>query len=125
MLGVVVVGDEERQPGAPLVIGGARGVIAKHLRAIPNQRRRVAEFWVGLGEDRRDDLGVKGATELEAGDEVGASVPAGSGLIVDWHHGLAVLLLHTFQPYHPSANTLRRMIARYLRCRYCPTVPFR
>src|SRR5215208_1993653 len=113
MLGVAVVRDEQRQPGTPLVVGGARGVIAEHFRAIPNQRRRIAQPRVGVGEDRRHDLGVEGAAELEARDEVWTSVPAGSSFIVDRHHRLVVLVLHTFQTYPPSANALRRMIARW------------
>ena len=68
------------------MVGGARGVVAEDLRAIANERRRIAQPRVGIGEDRRHDLGVEGAAEREARDEGGSGFLPGSGIIGDTYH---------------------------------------
>ena len=68
------------------MVGGARGVIAEDLRTIANQCRRIAQLRVGIGEDRRHDLGIEGAAEREARDEGGSDFLPGSGIVGDTYH---------------------------------------
>jgi hypothetical protein len=66
--GVLVV-QEQQQPRSPVVVGGAPGVEAEHLRAGPEQRGRVPQPGKGLVEHRAHRLGVELARQPQPGHE--------------------------------------------------------
>ncbi len=65
----VAVGQEDLQPRAPVVVGGALGVEAEHLRALPQPRRAVAQAGERLAEQRAHHPGVVLPRQLETGQE--------------------------------------------------------
>ena len=58
---------EQLQARSPTVVGGAKVVVAEHVRARSDQGGRVRE----AGEARLDHLGVEGIGELKSRDERG------------------------------------------------------